>query len=127
MTDPKNASRFEDLIEHLIGFLETKSEILKLELKEELVRIIAKLVSSLVIIILIALFFLFLSVAVGNYLNVRWQSEYLGYAALGGVFFLLWMIMLLLKRSAWYHQVIGYFTDRMLDTTNKDDEGTTEE
>ena len=126
MTDPKNASRFEDLIEHLIGFLETKSEILKLELKEELVRIIAKLVSSLVIIILIALFFLFLSVAVGNYLNVLWQSEYLGYAALGGLFFLLWMVMLLLKRSTWYHQVIGYFTDKMLDTSNKEDEGTTE-
>ncbi|MDH3709223.1 MAG: phage holin family protein [Cyclobacteriaceae bacterium] len=127
MTDPKNASRFEDLIEHLIGFLETKSEILKLELKEELVRIIAKLVSSLVIIILIALFFLFLSVAVGNFLNVLWQSEYLGYAALGGFFFLLWMVMLLLKRSTWYHQVIGYFTDKMLDTSKKEDEGTTEE
>lgn len=127
VTDPKSASRFEELIQHLVGFLETKSEILKLELKEELVRILAKLISHLIIILLVAFFFLFISVAVGNYLNVWWDSAYLGYLALGVLFFLLWMIMLLVRRSLWYHQLIGRFTDKMLDTSNKEDEAAKEE
>ena len=114
LSDPKKPSRFNDILENLIGYLETRSELLKLEFKEGLVRIIARLVSVIIIFLLVALVFVFLCVALSNYLNLRWESAYLGYAALAGIFFVLWLLMLLVKGTSWYHGIIAYFTEKML-------------
>ncbi len=103
------------MIEHLVGFVETKSEILKLEIKEELAKIISRMLAWVVIVLLIALFCLFLSVALGNYLNGLWNSTYLGFAAVSGLFFLLWMVVLVLKRTSWYHHLMNKLTHRILE------------
>lgn len=127
MTDRKTDSKLDQLIENLVGFLETKSEIIKLEFREEVTKVLSKLIAWLIITILVSLFLLFSSVALGNYLNYRWNSPYLGFVALGGVFFILWMVMLLLKQLPWYHRIIGYFTDSILSGTEDKHETSTED
>ncbi len=114
MNESKNSSKFDHLLEHLIGFLDAKSEILKLELKEELIKILSRLVAGLILVVLVALVLLFSSVAVGNYLNQLWASSYLGYGAMAGSFFMLCILVFLLRQTPWYHNIIGYFTDKIL-------------
>lgn len=127
MTDPKSASKIDHLIEHLVGFLETKSEILKLELKEELVRIGARLFATFIIILLVMLVVFFFSMALGNYLNELWQSAYLGFLALGVLFLLFGVAMLILKNSSWYQGIMWELTERLLESRNNQDEDRSED
>lgn len=123
MTDPKSTSKIEHLIEHLVGFLETKSEILKLEFKEELVRIGSRLFATVIIMTLMVLVLLFFSVALGYYLNEVWQSSYWGFIALGVIYLVMGMVMLILKYSKWYHGIVWEWIEELLESSrNKQDE-----
>ena len=64
------------------------------------------------------LFFIFFSVALGLYLNQILDSAYLGFVILAGFFFLLWMSVLIIRRTSWYHDLIASITDRIVDDAN---------
>ena len=120
----KNLFNIDRLIDHLVGFLEIRFEILKLEAKEESVRVIAKLITIAVIVLFGTLFFIFFCVALAIFLNQVMQSAYMGFVILAAFFFLLWMSVLVIKRTRWYHNQITAITDRLVeDTDNSSDEG----
>jgi hypothetical protein len=103
-----------------VGFIETRFEILKLEFKEESVRVLAKLLTIAVIVILSTLFFIFFSVALGIFLNQKLESAYLGFVVLAGFFFLLLISVLIIKQSRWYNDLIATITDRIVEDTNNE-------
>ena len=118
MKGTKNLFHIDRLIDHLIGFVETRFEILKLEAKEESVRIIAKLLTMAVIVLFGTLFFIFFSFALAIFLNQVTGSAYLGFAIIAAFFLLLWMIVLGVKRTQWYHDQITAITDRIVEDSN---------
>ena len=122
-----NLFNIDQLIDHLIGFIETRFEIIKLEAKEESVKIIARLITMAVIVLFGTLFFIFFSLALAIFLNQVLDSNYLGFVVLAVFFFLLWMSVLIIKRSSWYHDQIAALTDRLVEDTNNNlDEGGSE-
>jgi len=98
--------------------METRFEILKLDFKEEFVRLIAKLLTFGVIVLLSTLFFIFFSVALGIFLNQLLDSAYLGFVIIAGFFFLLWMSVLIIKQTSWYQGLIVSITDRIVEDSN---------
>ncbi len=119
MKSPKFLFNIDRLMDHLVGFIETRFEILKIEFKEESVKIIAKLLTIAVMAILGTLFFIFCSLALGIFLNQKLDSAYLGFVILAGFFFLLWMSVLIIKQSRWFNDLIATLTNRIVEDANK--------
>jgi uncharacterized membrane protein YqjE len=111
------------MIDHLVGFVETRLEILKLDFKEESVKVIAKLLTMAVIGLLGTLFFIFFSVMIAIMLNQALDSPYLGFAILAAFFLVLLIGVLIVKQTNWYHNKITTITDQIVeDSNNKQDE-----
>ena len=114
----KSLFNIDRLIDHLVGFIETRLEILKLDFKEESVRVVAIILTIAVKVLFGTLFFIFFSVALGLYLNQILESAYLGFVILAGFFFLLWMSVLIIRRTSWYNALIASITDRIVTDSN---------
>lgn len=114
----KSLFNIDRLIDHLVGFIETRLEILKLDFKEESVRVVAIILTIAVKVLFGTLFFIFFSVALGLYLNQILESAYLGFVILAGFFFLLWMSVLIIRRTSWYNALIASITDRIVKDSN---------
>tara|TARA_Y100000588_G_C13636625_1_gene661911 strand:- start:229 stop:594 length:366 start_codon:yes stop_codon:yes gene_type:complete len=80
------------LLESLTGYLETKIELFRLDLEDEIQKVIAKAI-ILVIVVICVFFALFLiSISLSQFLNALFNSRFLGfllvaviYLAIGGV------------------------------------------
>ncbi len=124
MDQPKKDSKLELVVEHLLGFLETKSELLKLEIKEELIKSTAPLVAWMLNMALVLMFVLFISIALSNYFNHLFESNYWGYVLLAAIFLILGLLLLALRRTKWFHRIIVYFTEKIVSRSLKhEDEG----
>ncbi|MGI9544109.1 MAG: phage holin family protein [Cyclobacteriaceae bacterium] len=106
----KENSKFDDLINNLIGYLETKSELYKIEIKQELIRLLAKLIAAVVLGILLIIFLLFLSLTLGNYINTLLDSSFTGYLVISGLFLVILVILILLRNT----RVYRYFIDLLM-------------
>lgn len=124
MDQEKKDSKLEQLVEHLIGFLETKSELLKLELKEELIKSTAPLLAWMLNMVLVLMFLLFVSIALGNYFNHLLQSNYWGYVVIAAIFLILGIVLMAIRGTPWFHRIIVYFTEKIVSRSLKhEDEG----
>jgi hypothetical protein len=85
--------KLDGLLESLKGYIDTRLQMLKLDLEEKA----SGIISSLVFVVLLAFCFImmliFLSLALGNYLNSLFNSSYLGFGLMG-IFYLILVIIL---------------------------------
>jgi len=116
----KNLFNLDRIIDHLVGLIETRYQIIKLEAKEESVRILARLLTIAVIVLFGTLFFIFFSVALAILLNQVTHSAYMGFVIIASFFLLLWIGVLIIKRTRWYHSQITAITDRLVEDKNED-------
>jgi len=79
---------FDKLIETLTNYLETKLEIFKIDLKEEIGAIIAKVFVYLSMVLLGIVAVIFGLGAFGAWINVQLESAYLGYLINFGIIML---------------------------------------
>lgn len=96
---------FHKVIEAFNGFIETKVEILKLDAREEIGTLIAKLLVLLLIGLFSALVLLFLSLACAYALNDVLESTYAGLLIVGG-FYLVISIVLYSNRKKVIHNIV---------------------
>jgi hypothetical protein len=95
--------KIDGLIENLGGYVETRVELLKLEIKEEITKSMAKLslIFAVAVIFLIAIVFISFGVAI--YLGQLVESLVAGCAIVGGLYFLLALVILFYKESVTHH------------------------
>jgi hypothetical protein len=90
--------KLDSLVEHLTGYVETRIEIMKYDLKEDLSRILSK-VSVFVVLLLIGMFFLFF-ISIAAALEI---ADHLGgFAGFGivGLFYLVVGIVVFVSRES---------------------------
>lgn len=82
----------DKLVENLTGYIETKIELIQLDVKEELTQLIAK-VFAYSIIALFAIFAVtFISIGLSTLLNDYLDSYYLGYLIIGLLYLILTVV-----------------------------------
>lgn len=86
---------FDKLLDSLTGYVETKVELIKLDIESEVHKIIAKAVIMILIAVPISLAVILLSVGASFLLNHLFDSEYLGF----GIISLLYLIFALVVYS----------------------------
>jgi uncharacterized membrane protein YqjE len=90
---------FNKLADTVSAYVETKIELLKLDLKEQLVQVLARLLTWSVLIFSMLTALLFLSIALSAFLNEILESSFWGYVIVAGTYILIGIGAFLSKES----------------------------
>jgi uncharacterized membrane protein YqjE len=90
--------KLDRIINNLIGFVENRIELLKLELREEAAETGAKLLILASFAILLLFLTIFLSFFLSDYLNDILESRYWGYGIVSGFYLFLILLLALLQK-----------------------------
>ncbi|MBX2915140.1 MAG: phage holin family protein [Cyclobacteriaceae bacterium] len=71
--------RLDNLVDNLSGYLETRLELFKIEIREDVARAMAQALMVATILLLAILFLLFFSVGLAHFLNSYFDKPYAGY------------------------------------------------
>lgn len=100
--------RLDNLIEHLSGYFETRVELMKIEIREEMARVISNGLMVGVLFLLGMLFLVFFSIGMALYLNHRLESASAGFWIVSGIYGASGLILGL------FHKNIGRFFEHYL-------------
>ena len=90
--------KVDSLLSNLSGYVETRVELLKIEVKEDLAKSLAKGISYLLIAFVLALFIIFFSIAVALLLSAR-LGNFAGFSIVGLVYFITGLILWLSREK----------------------------
>jgi uncharacterized membrane protein len=90
--------RLDNLIANLTGYLETKAELLKLEVREEIAKILSRGLVLITVIALASLFLLFFSIGLAHYLNLFFEHPHIGYWIVAGIYGFPCLVFLLFRK-----------------------------
>jgi uncharacterized membrane protein YqjE len=85
--------KLDSLIEHLTGFVETRIELMKVEVQEEIARVLSRALVFIVILAVLTLFVLLFSMALSFKIGEH-VGNFGGFAIVGGFYLLIGMIVL---------------------------------
>jgi uncharacterized membrane protein YqjE len=90
--------KIENVVHNLTGFVETKVELFKLEIREEVAKVTstALMVASVILFALLALFFF--SFGLAGYLNGHYGSTHAGHWIVAGIYTVLGLVILIFRR-----------------------------
>jgi uncharacterized membrane protein YqjE len=93
-----------NIIDQLKALVETRMQIIKLEIKEELSKSFAKALIGLVLIFILFIALLFLSIAISIYLGYILDNYFYGFLLTSGFYFLLFIILYLLRNKIGFRE-----------------------
>ena len=92
--------------EHLSAYIESRIELLKLELEEDVISIGAKILFFVVMLIFGTCCLLFLSITAAILLNDLLEHSFAGYFIVGTVYLILTAVVFFLKNNKWIKNVL---------------------
>jgi len=105
--------RLDNLVGSLTGYLETRVELIRLEIREETARILSYALMIGLLLLLGILFILFVSIGLANYLNDFFNSSSSGYWIVAGIYGLPCLLIFLLRKN------ISHYFEQYLITQGK--------
>ncbi len=112
--------KLDDLLTNLIGFIETKFELIKLDMYEGLRKVLARLVFFIVLLFAIFFSFFFAGLAFSIFINHKLNSSYLGFLVVAVINISLLLILYLMRN----HRFFSIMAKKLLAQTffEKDDQ-----
>lgn len=100
--------RLDNLVDNLTGYVETRVELLKIEVREEIVKVVSHGLIIAVWVLLALLFLIFFSVGLANYISTQYGTTFTGYWFVAGAYALICLIIVLFRKN------IGLFIENHL-------------
>jgi uncharacterized membrane protein YqjE len=91
--------KVENLVHNVTGFVESKIELFKIEIREEVAKVTSTALMIALILLLAVLALLFLSFGLAGYLNDVYQSIHVGHWIVAGIYTLIGLILLIFRRK----------------------------
>ncbi len=104
--------RLDNLMESLSGYLEARIELLKIEIKEDIAKVLAKTLVILIMGFLAFIFLLFLSIGFAHYLNNFFEKEQIGYWIVAGIYGVPCLIFIIFRKDI-SHSMETYLTKKI--------------
>ena len=95
-------------MDNLTGYVEARVELLKIEIREDIARVLAKAIVVIMVAVLAMIFLLFLSIGLAHYLNTFFQQAQVGYWIVASLYGVPCLIFILFRKS------IGHFVETHL-------------
>jgi uncharacterized membrane protein YqjE len=108
--------RLDNLIDNLTGYVETQVKLAKMEVRDEVSKILARSFVIATALLFAFLFLIFFSVGLAQYLNGFWNHPYKGYWAVAGIYAIPCLVFLLFNKSI-SKAIENYFANQL---KNKD-------
>ena len=106
--------RLDSLVQHVTGYVEARIELMKVEIREDLAKTIARAIILVTLILVGCLMLLFLSVGLAHYIGAYLQSSYLGYWVVAGIYGVFFLIVILFRNS-----IYEYFEKQFMDAVKR--------
>jgi uncharacterized membrane protein YqjE len=90
--------KMDSLVEHVTGYVETRIELMKVEVQEEVSKVLSKALVFVVIVSFLTLFVLLISMALAYKLG-EIVGNFGGFAIIAGVYLLIGILMLIFRDS----------------------------
>ena len=100
--------RLDNLVDNLSGYFDTRVALIKIEIREEVARVITHGLMIATLFLLGLLFLVFLSIGMANYLNDYFHDSTTGFWIVSGAYALFGLIIGLFRKT------IGHFFERYL-------------
>lgn len=91
--------RLDNLMAHLTGYVEARIELLKVEIREEVAKVLANALMVIIVALLALIFLLFLSVGLAHFLNDVLQSEHAGFWIVAGIYGIPCLVFVLFRKQ----------------------------
>lgn len=90
--------KLDGLISHVTGYVEARIELMKLEIREDVGKAISRAIVVLTLVLVGFLFLLFLSIGLAHFIGSYFQSAYLGYWTVAGIYGFLFLLLLVFRK-----------------------------
>ena len=91
--------RFDGIIDSLSGYVEARIELVKIEIREEVAKVIAKAMILAVVFFFALMFIFFFSVALAHFLNRYFTESYIGYGIVAGIYLLGFLVFMIFRKG----------------------------
>ena len=113
--------RIDAILENLTSLIEARMELAKLEIKEEVAKVGARIIAGVVLAFLLVMIIIFMSITLATWLNYLLGSVFFGYLIVTGFYLLVLVLLIAFKVHVWLQQKIeGMLIDT--EETNQSDE-----
>jgi type III secretory pathway component EscU len=112
--------KFDKLLENLLGFLETRIALFKIEAKEELVKGIARFLLFTFFLLFFSLSVIFASITLSLYLNEILSSTFLGFGVVTLIYLTFFIILVNTRNSIFWQKLIYKLINYSEDSIKKE-------
>lgn len=91
--------KIDSLVDNLSGYMDARIQLLKIEIREEVAKVLSKGLVHLVIAFFVFLFLIFLSIGIANYLNDSLGDSFSGYWIVAGFYLLLFILLIVFRKD----------------------------
>ncbi|HCM75083.1 MAG TPA: hypothetical protein DIS90_01780 [Cytophagales bacterium] len=102
--------RIDNLANNLTGYVETRVKLLKIEIKEDVAKVLSKGLAHATIVLFAFLFLLFFSIGLSEYLNTFFANSFEGYMIVSGVYLILFLLFFAFRKKI-DRMFAKYFSD----------------
>lgn len=110
--------KLDALIDNVVGYLEARVELMKMEVREEVATVLTRGLVIMVLFLVGFLCVLFLSLGLAQYLNTFFEGEYAGYMLTAGLFGIILLVLVLLRKTL-FKMLEKQFVDMIKQSSNK--------
>lgn len=91
----------DKIFENIKKLIDTRLQIIKLEIKEEISKSLSNIIFSLIILNVALFSILFLSIGLSIYIGSLLENYYYGFLIIGGFYLALLLLLILMKDNKW--------------------------
>ena len=91
--------KLDSLVDNISGYVETRVKLLKIEIKEDVARVLSKGIVSGSMIVIGLIFLFFISVGLAQFLNSYFENSFEGYLIVAGIYLLILIIFIIFRKS----------------------------
>jgi uncharacterized membrane protein YqjE len=106
--------RLDNIVNNLTSFVETRIELAKVEIREDVTKAVARGLVVVVLFLIGFLFLVFFSIGLAHFLNGLFGEAYAGYWSVAGIYAATFLLLLVFKTSLY-----KYFERQFSDLINR--------
>jgi uncharacterized membrane protein YqjE len=104
--------RIDNLVDNISGYVDARVKLLKIEIKEDVARILSKGLVSGSMIVIALIFLFFISIGFAQFLNTYFENSFEGYLIVAGIYLVVLVVFLIFKKSI-DKKLERYFSDKI--------------
>ena len=106
--------RLDGVFDHLSGYVEARIELLKIEIKDDVAKVVASAMIYAVVFFFATMFMIFFSIGLAQFINRYFEESYLGYWMVAGLYLTGFLIFMIFRKD-----ILKNFEKRLADVIKR--------